>query len=303
VGVTAATTSAAATAQTITAATTTPVLAANVGTLPNDDRAFTVNSILVNEGYGTPNYVIFTVTGNSGQYAKLSLGGTAAAGTDYTNSLEYLETTWKSYTADSFVKLASTTLLVRVALTTDTVVDDGETITLTATNTGSVASTGTATIKDDGTGSLFINQTTATAAAVTAPAANTNYVASTATLPNDDRTLSVNSFSANENGGYAVFTVTGAAGQYTKLALGGTATSGTDYTAAFEFFNPSATTPAWLAYSATTTGFVQLSSAGSLLVRVAVTNDGIGDPNETITLTATSTGNVASTGKAFLVED
>jgi hypothetical protein len=147
------------TAQTITAATTTPVLAANVGTLPNDDRAFAVNSILVNEGYGTPNYVIFTVTGISGQYAKLSLGGTAAAGTDYTNSLEYLETTWKSYTADSFVKLASTTLLVRVAISTDTVVDDGETITLTATNTGSVASTGTATIKDDGTGSLFINQT------------------------------------------------------------------------------------------------------------------------------------------------
>ncbi|MBU3600726.1 DUF4347 domain-containing protein, partial [Polynucleobacter sp. 30F-ANTBAC] len=302
-GVTVATTSAVATAQTTTAATTTPVLAANINTLPKDDRAFAVTSATVNEGYGT-NYAIFTVTGISGQYTKLSLGGSATAGTDYTDSLQYLVgTTWTNYTADSFVKLAATTLLVRTALSADILNEGSETLTLTATNTGAVATVGTATIMDDGTGNLFINQTTATPATITAPAASTNYVASTATLPNDDRPLTVDSFSANEAGGYAVFTVTGGAGQYAKLALGGSAVSGTDYTATFQFLNTAAATPTWVNYSATTTGYVRLASDGKLFVRVTLTNDGIADPAETITLSATNTGTITSTGTATIVED
>jgi hypothetical protein len=299
-GVTVATATTVATAQTVTAASANIVLAANANTLPKDDRAFAVTSPLVNEGYGA-NYAIFTITGISGQYAKLSLGGTATAGTDYTNILEYLETTWKAYTPESFVKLAATTLLVRVALTDDAIVDNSETLTLTAATTGAVATTGTATIKDDGTGGLFINQTTATP--VAAPTiTNGMTAASASSLPNDDRPLSVSSFPVNENSGYAVFSVTGGALQFAKLQLTpGNGATTADFTAGFEFLDWSAAPPVWRAYTAN--NFARLSSDGTLLVRVAITNDAIADPNETLTLTATSVANVATSGTATIVED
>jgi hypothetical protein len=128
-------------------------------------------------------------------------------------------------------------LLVRVAITNDTPPDSGETFTLTATNTGTTGATGTATIKDDGTGSVFtVNNTTSTPDTV--PASSLN----------DDRPLAINNLSINEGSSYAVFTVTGATGQYVKLALAdGTATvdangvpltDGTeDYGPALEYYN------------------------------------------------------------------
>jgi hypothetical protein len=65
-----------------------------------------------------------------------------------------------AYTADSFVQMASTSLLVRTTITNDGSADDGETFTLTATNTGTSSAVGTATIKDDATGILFSENNT-----------------------------------------------------------------------------------------------------------------------------------------------
>jgi hypothetical protein len=282
-------------------------------TANNND--ITVTSPTLNEG---SSYAFFTVRSTQSQNMTLVLTGITAtgSGTDFgtatTTNLQYSldgGTTWISYTgafnATTTGNGTTAGMLVRTPITNDTLVDNGETFTLAVTPTGGASVIGTATVSDDGSGSIYTGTVTSgipVIATITAPAANTNYVASTATLPNDDRALSVNSFTVNESGGYAVFTVTGSAGQYTKLALGGTATSGTDYTAAFEFFNPAATTPTWVPYNASTS-FVKLSADGTLLVRVAITADAVPDPGETLTLTATNTGTVASTGTATIVED
>jgi flagellin-like hook-associated protein FlgL len=53
---------------------------------------------------------------------------------------------------------ATGTLLVRVPITQDTELDSGETFQLTATDSGGRTSTGIATIKDDGTGTLYTDQ-------------------------------------------------------------------------------------------------------------------------------------------------
>jgi hypothetical protein len=96
---------------------------------------------------------------------------------------------------------------------------------------------------------------------------------------NDDRPLAINNLSINEGSSYAVFTVTGATGQYVKLALAdGTATvdangvpltDGTeDYGPALEYYNGTS----WVAYTANS--FVQIPAGGTtLLVRTAIVND------------------------------
>ena len=123
----------------------------------DDDRPVTVNSITVNEG--SP-YAVFNVSGAANQLVELSLpaGGTATGGgTDYGGGLEYWNgSAWVSYTGGTEVALdGSGDLLVRTTITNDTVSDDGETFTLSASNTGGTAASGTATIKDDGTGTLY----------------------------------------------------------------------------------------------------------------------------------------------------
>ncbi|MBU3582221.1 DUF4347 domain-containing protein, partial [Polynucleobacter sp. AP-Capit-er-40B-B4] len=274
----------------------------------------TVTSPTLNEG--SP-YAFFTVKAVQSQNMTLALTGITAtdSGTDFgsatTTNLQYSldgGTTWVSYTGafNATTTGTGTTagMLVRTPITNDTVVDNGETFTLTVTPTGGVAVVGTATVNDDGTGALYTGTVTSGAPVVaTAPTITNNMVAaaSASSLPNDDRPLSVNGFSVTESGAYAVFTVTGGAGQYTKLSLGGTATSGTDYTAAFEFFNATAATPAWQAYTAG--NFVLIPITGTLLVRVAITNDVISDNGETITLTATNTGTVATIGTATIMDD
>jgi hypothetical protein len=126
---------------------------------------------------------------------------------------------------------------------------------------------------------------------------------------NDDRPLAVNDVTVNEGSPYAVFTVTGATGQYVKLALAeGTAkvdadgtplTDGTeDYGPALEYFNGTA----WVPYTANS--FVQIPAGGTtLLVRTAIINDIPSDNGQTFTLTATNTGTTAATGTATIKDD
>ena len=93
---------------------------------------------------------------------------------------------------------------MRTTITNDTVSDDGETFTLSASNTGGTAATGTATIKDDGTGTLYpdLNPVDPTTPAVDD------------TSEKDDDTPvitapTINDITVNEGSDYAVFTVTG----------------------------------------------------------------------------------------------
>ncbi|MFN9911399.1 MAG: hypothetical protein ACK53L_02375, partial [Pirellulaceae bacterium] len=138
----------------------------------NDDRSLSVSSPTVNEA--SP-YTVFTVGLTSGQTVSLSLSnGTAIGGTtsptdgsvDFTNNaLQYSldnGTTWSNYSSAFAATLTggATNLLVRTPLVNDSVVDNGETFGLTVTPTGGVAASGTATIKDDGTGDIFNNNGT-----------------------------------------------------------------------------------------------------------------------------------------------
>jgi VCBS repeat-containing protein len=120
---------------------------------PTDDRPLSVNDIEISES--SP-YGVFKVTGASGQLVKLELvSGTATVGTDTGSSLEYFDgKNWQPYTPGSFVRIpeGSTTLLVRVPIVNDSVLEGKETFQLIATNTGGTSSApGTASIFDDGT--------------------------------------------------------------------------------------------------------------------------------------------------------
>ncbi|MFN9953246.1 MAG: hypothetical protein ACK55I_09110, partial [bacterium] len=155
----------------------------------NDDRPVTVSSPTVNEA--SP-YTVFSVGLTSGQTVALALSnGSAIGGTtsptdgtiDFTNNvLQYSldnGATWNNYTAPFAATLTggAANMLVRTPLVNDTVVDNGETFGLTVTPTGGSAATGTATIKDDGTGDSFNNNGT------TDPSA----------INNDDRPVTVSS--------------------------------------------------------------------------------------------------------------
>ncbi len=293
--------------------------------LPDDDRTVTVNDITVNEA--SP-YAVFTVNGFEGQYVKLVLGtGTATAGTDYTAALEYWSgTAWTSYTAGSYVKVPAdadstageaANLLVRVAITDDNTPDNGENFTLTTYNTGGGSDVSTCTIVDDGTGKIFPNLNPATPSNPGSPLTPQELTPAsdpvvgptidpTRPLPDDDRSVTVNDITVNEASPYAVFTVSGYEGQYVKLVLGtGTATAGTDYTAALEYWNGTA----WTSYTAGS--YVKVpadadSTAGeaaNLLVRVAITNDNTPDNGETFTLTAYNTGGGSDVSTCTIVDD
>ena len=134
------------------------------------------------------------LTGVAGQLVKLALGNTsvgtdtdATLGTDTGNAgtgvpLQYFNgTSWVDYTANSYVSIPAggTTLLVRTRITNDSTYEGAETFTLTATNTGGTGAEGIATIKDDGTGDLYPD--------------NTDGSKDTSSRKDDDRALSVNS--------------------------------------------------------------------------------------------------------------
>ncbi|WKB55779.1 VCBS domain-containing protein [Eleftheria terrae] len=252
----------------------------------DDDRAITVSSPTVNEG--SP-HAVFTVTGIAGQSLSLALGaGTAAgAGVDFGGSALEVSldggTSWTAYTA-AVTLPAGGVLLARTSITNDNIADNNETFTLTATPAGGVASVGTATIKDDGTGVIY----------------GPNGTVDPSASKDDDRALTVSSPTVNEGSPHAVFTVTGIAGQSLSLSLGaGSATgTGVDFGgSALEVSLDGGTT--WTAYTAAVT----LPAGGALLARTSITNDNIADNNETFTLTATPAGGAASVGTATIKDD
>ena len=252
----------------------------NTTATKDDDRPLTINSITVNEG--SP-YAVFEVSGAAGQLTSLALANGTTTGL---TGLEYSidgGVTWTAYTSGTVALNSSGKLLVRTPLTPeqDAAADNGETFTLTATNTGGTAAVGTGTIKDDGTGTIFNNDGTP----------------NTTATKDDDRPLTVNSITVNEGSPFAVFEVSGAAGQLTSLALANGTTTGLT---GLSYSTDGGTT--WTAY---TSGTVALNGSGKLLVRTSLApeQEAAADNGETFTLTATNTGGTAAVGTGTVKDD
>jgi hypothetical protein len=179
-------------------------------------------------------------------------------------------------------------MLVRVPIRNDSVNEPDETFFLRATNTGGTTAVGTATIVDDGNGTIF----------------NPNGSINTTAIKDNDGTITpavtVTSPLVNEASPYAVFTVDGAPGQLVSLSLAaGTATPGSDYTPSLEVSTNGGSS--WVPYSA---GTVALNgTGGTILVRVPILNDAINEPDETFTLRATTTTGTTAVGTATIVDD
>ncbi len=228
--------------------------AVGTGTIVDDDLEFSINSPSVTEGDTSSVNLVFTVTLNASVSAQHTVdyaqtGGTASSGTDYT-----------AVTSNTLTFAAGTTSqMITVSVRGDTV-DEGasETVVLTLSN----ASSGTSITTATGTG----------------------------TITDDDPKFSINSPTVTEGDSSSVnlvFTVTLSASstsQYTVdyAQTGGTATSGTDYTAV---------TANTLTFAAGTT---------TQTITVSVTGDTTDESNETVVITlsnaSTGTGIGTATG-------
>ena len=258
----------------------------------DDDRPVRVNNIEVNEN--SP-WAVFRVNGTAGQSVALALQNdsdpntaNAKLGTDLGTQLQYFNgTSWVDYTG-AVTLPAGGELLVRVAINDDDPFEGPETFQLSATPSGGSAAYGTATILDDGTGSIFPNNNTG----------NPDPDA----VKDDDRPVRVNNIEVNENSPWAVFRVNGTAGQSVTLALQNdndpntaNAKLGTDLGTQLQYFNGTA----WVDY----TGAVNLPTGGELLVRVAINDDDPYEGPETFQLSATPSGGSAAYGTATILDD
>ena len=232
------------------------------GTITDDDPKFSINSPSVTEGDTGSADLVFTVTLSASSSSQYTVDyadagtGTATSGTDYT-----------AVTANTLTFAAGTTTqTITVTVTGDTVDEGSETIVITLSN----ASAGTVISTATGTG----------------------------TIRDNDPKFSINSPSVVEgDSGSAdlVFTVTLSASSSSQLTVdyaqtGGTATSGTDYTAV---------TANTLTFAANTT---------TRTITVSVRGDTVDEgANETVVLTlsnaSTGTGIGTATGTGTITDD
>ncbi|WP_157421842.1 hypothetical protein [Acidovorax sp. Root219] len=278
----------------------------------DDDRALSIDDIVVNEASGTG---VFTVQGVTGQQVSLVLsdgsragGGTSAtgAGTDYgsgtaTNLQVSTDggTTWSNYTAGSNVTIAAADgkLLVRTPITNDTPFEGDEFFKLTVTPTSGTAVVGQATIRDDGTGDIYNNDGTK----------------DTATAKNDDRTILVTSGGTfNEASTYSTFKVdvAGKAGDAVVLQILSTgAGAGHATITGFTTVQYSTDGTTWTTYTGAAGGqpVVPAGGTGTVLVRVNITSeqDTPYEGAETFALKASYANNAAksSTANDTIIDD
>jgi uncharacterized repeat protein (TIGR01451 family) len=131
----------------------------------DDDRQPSVNAPVVNE---VSDHVIFQVSSFAGQKLKLELGTDADPVTTDADiagfTLEYWDgAAWQPYIDDSFVTVpVGGLLLVRVNITSEQDDDDEgpEVFTLSASTTSGTTGVGVGTIRDDGTGDVFLDDNT-----------------------------------------------------------------------------------------------------------------------------------------------
>ncbi|NDI02417.1 MAG: hypothetical protein EBY57_11640, partial [Actinobacteria bacterium] len=145
--------------------------------------------------------------------------------------------------------------------------------------------TGTGTIVDDGTGSVY-NATV------------TNGTPGSFTGTDDDRPITVNNVTVAEDAGHAVFNVTGNVGQMVTLqTANGTATAAGDFSSALQYSSDNGST--WQNY----TSAVAIPAGGDLQVRVAIVDDADVESAESFTLLATNTGGTAATGTGTITDN
>ena len=265
----------------------------------DDDRVLRVSSFTVNEA--SP-HAVFRVATSAGAQLSLALSdgpagsdtGEATLAADYSGELQYFNgSSWVNYNPATpvLVPTGSSLLLVRTALVNDGMYEGGEVLTLTATQVNGPAplsAQGQATIRDDGTGTIF----------------NASGTENPAAMRDDDRDLQVSSVEVNEGSPYAVFTVTGTPDVNVTLSMSdGSATGGgIDFGASFKVSLDGGET--WNDYA----GPLAMPSGGSMLVRTAILNDADREGPETFTLRAvqggldvTGTGSIKDdgTGKVF----
>ncbi|MEN9779471.1 MAG: hypothetical protein RL014_619, partial [Pseudomonadota bacterium] len=203
----------------------------------DDDRdagVVSVGNIDVNEG--SP-YAVFEVTGTPLQVVSLALAsGTATGdGQDFGlfapgSDLQVWDgVAWVPYAGGPVALDANGELLVRTAITNDTISDNNETFQLRVTNTADVPYVGTATIKDDGTGTLFLDAAPTGGVPATSPGP----------LNNDAPTVLVSGPEVSE-GSNAVFQVrlsnASATPSTISLGLSGGTASASDYSTALSAY-------------------------------------------------------------------
>ncbi len=226
--------------------------AIGTGTIRDDDPKFSIGNASVAEGDSGSANLVFTVTLSASSTSQLTVdyaqtGGTATSGTDYT-----------AVTAGTLTFPAnSTTRTITVLATGDTLDESNETVIITLSNAtsgaGISAATGTGTIRDDDP-KFSINSPTVT--------------------------------EADSNSVNLVFTVTLSASSTSSLSVdyaqtGGTATSGTDYTAV---------AAGSLTFAAGTT---------TRTITVSVTGDTSNEVNETVIITLSNATAGAGIGTAI----
>ncbi|MFO7629217.1 MAG: VCBS domain-containing protein [Prochlorococcaceae cyanobacterium] len=277
--------------------------------IPDDDRGLTVSGTNVNEA--SP-FVLWTVTGADGQTVFLDLAGTgtkpATPGTDTGTQLQVLVNgIWENYDPNNPPVIDGTELLVRLAVTQDDSPEGTESLNLIATNTGGTDFTGTSTINDEGQGDFYGPNNTD--GLPDAPGENG---LPADLIPDDDRVIAINDVSVNEGSQFAVFTLTGAAGQLALLSLTGASGNGSpDPAGGAADLRTGGNLPTIQVLSGTTwTNYDPLNppalpAGGTLQVRVDISAEqdpGVDGP-ETFKLVANTTGGTVSTGGNATIKD
>ena len=247
-----------------------------------------MSDITVNEG--SP-YAVFTVSGAAGQLASLSLADGTATG--LSGLQVYDGSAWVAYTSGTIALDSTGTLLVRTALSPEqeAAIDNGETFTLTATNTAGTNDVGTATVKDDGTGAIFKNDGTQD---------------NTATK-DDDRAITVAGLDDVSEGSNAVFTVSMPGGNTRAteiaLALSTGSAEAEDYSAlagASAYYFDGATKVTLTI----TEGKITLpTGVSSFFVSVPSTQDATLEGAEAFSLSATVTGGKNANDSSTILDD
>lgn len=289
-------------------------------TAPKDhDRFPQVDNPVVNEGSG---HVVFTVTTQpNDQITQLTfkdgtaLGGTADGTTldgmvDYENgSLEYSTdgSTWHSLTlttdgsggmtTGNLVTPISTgndgTLFVRTKVENDTPYEHSETFTLAVDTITAGHAVGTATIKDDGTGTGGVDDDSGSPAiTVDNPVVNEASGCVVFTVKNTDTDNAVDVKLGLANGT--------ADGSSNVPPL--TGESNKDFrNDTFEYWD--STTSTWVAYNPSSPADVTIAANGELKVRVAIYNDTVYEGAETFDLNVTPSSGTAVKGTATILDD
>jgi len=272
------------------------------GTADNDTPTLSVGSVTVSEAspYAVVQVSLDKVSTSAISFTPSLADGTALVGTDTGSGLEYFDgTSWVAVTGAVTIAAGSSSVLLRTSITNDAIYEGSENFSIgtgaiTGTVTNSAGTSGTVTIKDDGTSAnVFLG-------------GNNTATPTTGTADNDKSTISVSSVTVSEASDYAVVQVSldkvsTAAISFTPSLSSGTATVGTDTGSGLEYFDGTH----WVPVS----GVVTIAAgASSVLLRTSITNDAVYEGSEvfsigTGTITGTVTNSAGASGSVTIKDD